>query len=118
MSVSTLNIESRFVNPLWRIDRRRFDIDFGLFSHNLFSKGIINYYRDKDFQFLPVVLENILISVIAGVLLYIIVKEFLPEKKRRPPRILYPWDGVFFNDIFRHELRLRERRNAEIEVLK
>jgi zinc transporter ZupT len=33
----------------------------------------------------PAVLNNILISFIAGILLYIIVKEFLPEKKKGQP---------------------------------
>jgi zinc transporter ZupT len=34
---------------------------------------------------IPSFLDNILISLIAGVLLYIIVKEFLPEKKKGQP---------------------------------
>ena len=33
----------------------------------------------------PAVLNNILISFIAGILLYIIVKEFLPEKNEGQP---------------------------------
>lgn len=34
---------------------------------------------------IPLVLNNILISLIAGALLYIMVKEFLPEKKEGQP---------------------------------
>ena len=34
---------------------------------------------------IPAILNNILVSFIAGVLLYIIVKEFLPEKKKGQP---------------------------------
>jgi len=34
---------------------------------------------------IPLVLNNILVSLIAGALLYIMVKEFLPEKKEGQP---------------------------------
>ncbi len=33
----------------------------------------------------PAILNNILISFIAGILLYIMIKEFLPEKKKGQP---------------------------------
>jgi len=34
---------------------------------------------------IPIVINNILISLIAGILLYIIIKEFLPEKEKGQP---------------------------------
>ena len=39
---------------------------------------------------IPRILDNILISLVAGVLLYIIVREFIPEKVRARPRSLLP----------------------------
>jgi len=47
----------------------------------------------------PPVMDNILISVIAGVLLYIIVKEFLPEKKEGQP-LFFILGMVFFLMIY------------------
>lgn len=44
----------------------------------------------------PVVLNNILISFIAGILLYIIVKEFLPEKKKGQPLFFVIGLALFF----------------------
>ncbi len=35
--------------------------------------------------FIPKIVDNILVSMIAGILLYILVKEFLPEKKKGQP---------------------------------
>ena len=35
--------------------------------------------------FIPNILDNILVSMIAGILFYIIVKEFLPEKEKGQP---------------------------------
>jgi len=40
--------------------------------------------------------DNILISLIAGVLLYIIVKEFLPEKKKGQPLFFIFGITLFF----------------------
>jgi zinc transporter ZupT len=34
---------------------------------------------------IPVMVDNILVSLIAGVLLYIIVREFIPEKEKGQP---------------------------------
>jgi len=44
----------------------------------------------------PAVLNNILISFIAGILLYIIVKEFLPEKKKGQPIFFIIGLALFF----------------------
>ncbi len=44
----------------------------------------------------PAVLNNILISFIAGILLYIIVKEFLPEKKKGQPLFFIIGLALFF----------------------
>jgi zinc transporter ZupT len=45
---------------------------------------------------IPTVLNNILISFIAGILLYIIVKEFLPEKKKGQPLFFIIGLALFF----------------------
>ena len=44
----------------------------------------------------PPVINNILISFIAGILLYIIVKEFLPEKKNGQPLFFIIGLALFF----------------------
>ena len=44
----------------------------------------------------PAALNNILISFIAGILLYIIVKEFLPEKKKGQPSLFIIGLPLFF----------------------
>ncbi len=44
----------------------------------------------------PSVINNILISFIAGILLYIIVKEFLPEKKKGQPLLFIVGMALFF----------------------
>jgi len=44
----------------------------------------------------PAVLNNILISFIAGILLYIIVKEFLPEKNEGQPIFFIIGLALFF----------------------
>lgn len=44
----------------------------------------------------PAVLNNILISFIAGILLYIIVKEFLPEKNEGQPIFFIIGPVLFF----------------------
>jgi len=41
-------------------------------------------------------MDNILISMIAGVLLYIIVKEFLPEKEKGQPLFFIFGIALFF----------------------
>jgi zinc transporter ZupT len=44
----------------------------------------------------PSVINNILISFIAGILLYIIIKEFLPEKKKGQPSLFIIGLALFF----------------------
>lgn len=45
---------------------------------------------------IPLLVDNILLSLIAGVLLYIIVKEFLPEKKKGQPLFFILGITLFF----------------------
>ncbi len=45
---------------------------------------------------IPATVDNIMVSLIAGILLYIFVKEFIPEKKKGEPLLFLLGLGLFF----------------------
>lgn len=51
---------------------------------------------------IPDVAENIMVSLIAGILLYVMVKEFLPEKKKGQPAFFLM--GLIFFIAFQYIL--------------
>ncbi len=53
---------------------------------------------------IPNILDNILVSMIAGILLYVIVKEFLPEKEKGQPMFFV--FGILFFCIFMYSSSL------------